>query len=82
MPVKEEIDLHGMTVDEAIPAVDGFLYNAYKAHMTRVWIIHGKGTGTLRRAVRNHLTNHTLVRTCSTADGSHGGIGATQVELV
>ena|ERR1035437_7002056 len=77
----DEIDLHGMTVDEAIPLVDTFLYKSFKAGLHRVWIIHGRGTGALRQAVRHHLTNHTLVRVCSTADGSRGGIGATQVEL-
>ncbi len=77
----DEIDLHGLTVDEAIPLVDRFLYQSSKVGLHRVWVIHGRGTGVLRSAVRHHLTNHTLVRHCSTADGNRGGIGATQVEL-
>jgi len=78
----DEIDLHGKTVEEAIPLVDQFLHKAYKARVYRVWVIHGKGTGTLRRAVRDHLTRHPLVARCSTADGNRGGPGCTQVELI
>lgn len=78
----DELDLHGLTVDEAIPVVDRFLYKSFQTGLRRVWVIHGKGSGILRQAVRRHLSNHTLVRSCSTADGSRGGIGATQVELV
>ena len=77
-----EIDLHGMTVDEAIPAVNQFLDTAYRKHVRRAWIIHGKGTGTLRRAVRQHLMKHRLVRSCANADGYMGGDGVTQVEIV
>jgi DNA mismatch repair protein MutS2 len=77
----DELDLHGLTVDEAMPIVDKFLHKSLKAGLRRIWIIHGRGTGVLRKAVRQHLTNHPFVRTCSTADRSRGGIGATQVEL-
>ncbi len=76
-----ELDLHGMTVDEAIPLVDGFLHKAHRSHVLRVWVVHGKGTGTLRRAVRDYLTRHPLVMRCSTADGWRGGLGCTQVDL-
>jgi DNA mismatch repair protein MutS2 len=77
----EEIDLHGLTVEEAMPLVDAFLHMASKAGLRRVWVIHGRGTGVLRQAVRRYLTHHPLVMVCSTADGNRGGIGATQVEL-
>ena len=51
----DELDLHGLTVDEAIPLVDRFLYKSFQAGLRRVWVIHGKGSGTLRRAVvKNH----------------------------
>ncbi len=52
----DEIDLHGLTVDEAIPRIEEFLYAAYKARLTRVWIVHGKGTGTLKQEVHTLLT--------------------------
>jgi len=77
----DELDLHGLTIDEAIPLVDTFLYKSSKAGLHRVWIIHGRGTGVLRQAVRRYLTHHPLVRVCSTADRNRGGIGATQVDL-
>lgn len=80
--ITDELDLHGLTVGEAIPLVDRFLYSSFQSRLRRVWVIHGKGSGILRQAVRRYLSGHTLVRTCSTADGSRGGIGATQVELV
>jgi DNA mismatch repair protein MutS2 len=48
----------------------------------RVWVIHGKGTGTLRTAVRSYLTRHPLVARCSTADPWRGGNGCTQVEMI
>jgi len=41
----DEIDLHRLTVEEAVPKIDEFLYKAYKAGHYRVWVIHGKGTG-------------------------------------
>jgi len=78
----DELDLHGLTVDEAIPLVDEFLHKAYKKHAIRVWVIHGKGTGALRREVRSYLTRHPLVARCSTADGYRGGNGCTQVEMI
>ena len=78
----DEIDLHGMTIDEAIPLVDEFLHRAFRARVHRVWVVHGKGTGTLRRAVRSYLTRHPLVARCSTAEGWRGGPGCTQVEMI
>jgi len=80
--VPDEIDLHGLTVDEAIPLVDNFLEKAFRAKKMRAWIIHGRGTGTLRRAVRQHLMKHPLVRSCRTAGPGRGGIGATEVDIV
>ncbi len=77
----DEIDLHRLTVEEAVPLVDKFLHESFKTGLYRVWIIHGKGTGALRSAVRHHLAKHPLVIYCSAANGDRGGAGATQVEL-
>ena len=77
----DELDLHGMTVEEAIPLVEQFLNRSARARQHRVWIVHGKGTGTLRSEVRSYLKGHRLVYHCSPADGSRGGDGCTQVEL-
>ncbi|MBN1152249.1 MAG: Smr/MutS family protein [Dehalococcoidia bacterium] len=78
----DEIDLHRLTVDEALPLVDDFLNSSYRAHLRRVWIVHGKGTGTLRNAVWDHVRRHRLVMHCSMADAQRGGPGCTQVDLV
>ncbi len=79
--IGEELDLHGMTVDEAIPKLDEFLYAAYQAGLYRVWVVHGKGTGVLRHEVGRYLANHPLVGSYGLAKSNYGGIGATQVEL-
>ena len=79
--VSDEIDLHGLTVDEAIPKLEDFLYRAFQSGHYRVWVVHGKGTGILRQEMRRYLSKHSLVRAQSPADSQHGGAGATQVEL-
>ncbi len=55
MTASSEINLLGMTVDEAVAAVEKFLDDAYLAHLTQVRIIHGKGTGKLRAGIHNYL---------------------------
>jgi len=79
--VGDEVDLHSLTVDEAIPKLEEFLYRAYQAGHFRVWVVHGKGTGILRQEMRRYLSKHALVRAYRPADSQRGGAGATQVEL-
>ena len=76
-----EIDLHSLPVDECLLKVDQYLYEAYTAQLPCVRLIHGKGTGTLRQAVRRHLTRHPLVKSFRTGTAPEGGDGATVVEL-
>ena len=78
---KTEIDLHGMTITEAIPIVEQFLRDSYGSHERRIWIIHGKGTGILRDEVRQRLGAHPLVESFTPVDQAHGEESATQVEL-
>jgi len=80
-PFGEEIDLHRLTVDEAVLKLDEFIYKAFQAGHYRVWVVHGKGSGILRQEVRRYLSKHPLVRTQRPADSQRGGAGATQVEL-
>jgi DNA mismatch repair protein MutS2 len=75
------VDLHGMTQDEALSAVDEFLYETYKAGLSEVSVVHGKGTGVLRGTVRRYLTKHPLVQAIRVADPWDGGNGATVVEF-
>jgi len=77
-----ELDLHALTVDEAIPLVHEYLSDAYMAGMLEVRIVHGKGTGTLRQAVIRELKNHPLVRSYRTGDRFEGSTGATVVQLL
>ena len=79
---KTEIDLHGKTVDEAIPLVEEFLKESYNANLRNVRIIHGKGIGVLRQAIGKYLEGHGLVSSFSPAHKNQGGEGATEVEII
>ena len=72
-----ELDLRGMQVDEALEALDDYLDKAYLAELPWVRIIHGKGTGTLRRVVRDFLRNHPLVARYRGGEEGEGGDGVT-----
>ena len=76
-----EIHLRRLTVDEALFRLDRFLNAAFIAGLPWVSVIRGKGTGTLRQAVREELTNHPLVKSFRPAALEEGGSGATLVEL-
>ncbi len=77
-----ELDLHRMTIDKALPRIDDFLYETYRAGLHHVRIVHGKGTGVLRQGVIRYLSSHPLVKSFHSADKWGGGVGATEVELV
>jgi DNA mismatch repair protein MutS2 len=77
-----ELDLHSLHVDECLLKTDQYLYDAYVAQLQCVRLVHGKGTGTLRQAVRKHLAKHPLVKSFRPAAPFEGGDGATVVELV
>lgn len=70
-----------MTVDEALLELDRFLNDAYLAGLYQVSIVHGKGTGTLRREMRSRLARHPLVRRFRGGEPCEGGDGVTVVEL-
>lgn len=81
MQIAPEIMLRAMRVDEALPLLDRYLDDAYAAGLDKVRIIHGKGTGALRRAIQNFLGEHPLVRSFRLGNADEGGDGATIVEL-
>ncbi|MDY6834426.1 MAG: Smr/MutS family protein [Chloroflexota bacterium] len=81
MPAALNLDLHAFTVEEALIELDRYLYECYIANLFMVRIVHGKGTGALREAVRRELSKHPLVASFSSATSSEGGEGATIVLL-
>lgn len=79
--VKMELNLIGKTVDEALALLDKYLDDAYLAHLPQVYIIHGKGTGTLRSAIQKHLKKCSYVKSFRNGEHGEGGTGATVVEF-
>jgi DNA mismatch repair protein MutS2 len=77
----EEIEVRGERVDDALPKIDAFLDLAARAGRTRVRLIHGRGTGTLRRAVRELVARHPLVTSYEEAERAEGGDGVTIAHL-
>jgi len=76
-----QLDIRGARADEALEVLDRYLNDAAVAGIGRLRIIHGKGTGALRSAIRAALTGHPLVRSQEPAGPSEGGDGATIVTL-
>jgi len=76
-----QLDLRGARADEALAELDRYLNSAAVAGYDRVRVVHGKGTGALRNAVREVLASHPLVRESAPASASEGGDGATIVRL-
>ena len=79
-PAQTEINLHGQRVEEALEQVEQFLNDAALGGLERVRIVHGRGTGALRRAVREYLVGHPLVQWAGPDEGP-AGEGATVVAL-
>jgi DNA mismatch repair protein MutS2 len=78
---RSELNVIGQTTDEAVDAVDKFLDEATVASLSQVRIVHGHGTGALRRAIAELLTDHPHVARFKAAPQDQGGSGATVVEL-
>ena len=76
-----EVDLRGMMVDEALASLDIFLDNALLAHLETVRIIHGKGTGAVRAAVREHLKRSRYIKSFRPGRYGEGEDGVTVAEL-
>lgn len=79
--VSTEINLLGKTVDEAIAELDKYLDDAYIAHLSSVRIVHGKGTGALRKGVHNYLRRQKHVATYRLGEFGEGDAGVTIVEF-
>jgi len=79
--IANELHLIGRTTDEARDILEKYLDDAFLAGMVSVRIIHGKGTGALRRAVEELLAGHPLVTSHRAGDLHEGGAGATVAVL-
>lgn len=76
-----EINVIGLTVDEAIPLVDKFLDDCFLAKIQTARIVHGKGTGKLRTAIQSFLKKHKRVKSFRVGGFGEGEMGVTVVEL-
>jgi dsDNA-specific endonuclease/ATPase MutS2 len=79
--VEESIDLHAFAPRDVVPVVEEYLEAAARRGYREVRLIHGKGTGAQRAAVRALLARHPLVESFSDAPPEAGGWGATRVAL-
>ena len=76
-----ELDIRGKRVDEAIEILDRYINAAYNAGLPFGRIIHGKGTGRLRQAVRGYLREHLLVSKVTQGQHGEGGAGVTVIHM-
>ena len=77
MSISPEINLIGKTVDEALPELDKYLDDAYLAHLEKVRIVHGRGTGALRKAVQNRLKKLSYIAEFHSGEYGEGDTGVT-----
>jgi DNA mismatch repair protein MutS2 len=79
--VSMELDLRGATVEEGLARLESYMDNAILSELPYVRIIHGKGTGRLREAVRDSLRRDSRIRSWEEGKDSEGGAGVTVVKL-
>ena len=76
-----ELHLRRLRVEEALGRLDQCLNDAFIKGLPEVRVIHGKGTGVLRQAVREEMNGHPLVKSFRAAGHGEGGEGVTIVEI-
>ena len=79
--IRMELDVRGETVDDALARIDKYIDDAVMSGLHRIVIIHGKGTGALRDAIRRYLTSHPQVAARATGGAGEGGDGVTVVQI-
>ena len=79
--IKNEIDLRGMNIEEAIMELEKYIDDSYMAGLKEVYIIHGKGTGALRKGLQDYFKRHKLVKSHRLGKYEEGGMGVTVLEL-
>ncbi len=78
---KTEIDLRGMTLDEALISVDRFIDQALLGNLQNITVIHGKGTGVLRKGITDYLRQHRMVKSFRAGQLGEGDTGVTVITL-
>ena len=81
LSVRPEINLLGRTVDEAVSELDKYLDDALLSHLNTVRVVHGKGTGALRKGIHEYLRRQKHVKSYRLAEFGEGDAGVTIVEL-
>ena len=81
MTISPEINLIGKTVDEALALLDKYLEDAYLARLHQGTVLHGRGTGALRKAVQNHCKKCKYVKSYRMGEHGEGGYGVTVIEF-
>ena len=81
LSVSPEINLRGKTVDEAVAELDKYLDDALLSHLNSVRVVHGKGTGALRKGIHEYLRRQKHVKSYRLAEFGEGDAGVTIVEL-
>ncbi len=80
--ISSEINVLGCTVDEAIARIDKYLDDAYMSHTEKVRIVHGKGTGALRKGIHDYLRFNSIVKHYELAAHGEGDAGVTIVSFI
>ena len=80
-PARNEVDVRGMNLEEALMEVDAFIDHALMHNLNMLTIIHGKGTGILRNGIQQHLRRHKAVKSFRLGVYGEGESGVTIVEL-
>ena len=81
LSVSSEINLLGKTVDEAVAELDKYLDDAVLSHLDSVRVVHGKGTGALRKGIHQYLQRQKRVKSFRLGEFGEGDAGITIVEL-
>jgi DNA mismatch repair protein MutS2 len=79
--IKTEIDVRGENIEDAIVIIDQYIDQAILANLHQVRIIHGKGTGALRKGLHDHFKQHRQIKHFEFAAYNEGGNGATVLEF-
>ncbi|HJM83574.1 MAG TPA: Smr/MutS family protein [Nitrospinota bacterium] len=76
-----ELDIHGLTIEEGLNEVDRFLDKSFRSGLNKCKVVHGKGEGKLRQAIRDRLKNISYVEDYYNAPDNDGGSGVTLIIL-